>query len=125
MKNLFFASILLLFLQCEQTKTITMANKNDASEKIKIGQQIELSLPSLGGAGYQWLQKSPPTNIISLSDTIIPPNSSAGIGGGGTHIFTITGKTKGIYTLHLQQKRVWENDSIAPINEKILTIEVK
>lgn len=125
MKNLIFVFIIFLFLTCEQSKTITMTNKNDASEKIKIGQQIELKLPSLGGAGYQWFQQSPPTNVISLSDTIIPPNSEMGVGGAGVHVFTITGKTKGVYTLHLQQKRVWEDDSIAPINEKMLTIEVK
>jgi predicted secreted protein len=74
--------------------------------QLAAGDQAQLTLPETRTAGYSWKVVAAESSVFSLKDTGF--EQAGGVGGTGTHRWTITAKKAGSAELELAYGRSWE-----------------
>lgn len=97
------------------------------TQTINTGESFEINLEGKGTAGYEWLYKTNRKDMIVVEQKKQPLKRSRSIlpGSSADEIFTVTGIKKGMVTLHFYLVRTWEDDSVAPKDEKKIKIQVQ
>lgn len=77
---------------------------------LHIGETVQLQLKSLGGAGYSWVveQNDEQVTNIKLTGTTKTPGKKDPVGGSSVTNIVIKGIGKGVSSIKLTQKRIWE-----------------
>ncbi|AHF17764.1 protease inhibitor I42 family protein [Niabella soli] len=79
---------------------------------LQIGETVQLQLESLGGAGYSWViaQNDEQVTGVKLSGTEREPRKNEPVGGSSVTNVSVIGTGKGVSSIKLEQKRIWETD---------------
>ena len=127
-----FGISLLLLVSCGTTNTgggRTVSNitltEVDKGKTIDVhqGTEVLIRLKENPTTGYRWAIDQIDDTVLPLQSSNFSSTPSAGVGAGGTRIFTFTAKQPG--TVHLQLKlwREWQGDS-SIIERYDVTIQV-
>lgn len=93
---------------------------SDSEVALNIGDQLQITLPETRTAGYQWQVTSPATPIYSIQDNGFTP--ARGVGGTGSHRWTLTARRTGSAAFAMDYGRPW--GSASPAQQFKLTITV-
>lgn len=74
--------------------------------QLAVGDVAEIILPETRTAGYSWKVVSPQSTVFDMKDEGF--TRADGVGGTGTHRWTITASENGSATLELAYGRSWE-----------------
>ena len=87
-------------------------NDNGKELKVKVGQEISLSLPENRTTGYQWQLSS--GELLSVTSDVYVAEVDAGqVGTGGMREYLLVAETEGQGQLSAKYVRPWEKD-VAP-----------
>ena len=87
---------------------------------VRVGQQFDIDLEAMPGAGYMWEIAQPVDEIELISQKVV--SISKEIGGISTQRFVLVAHQPGSYTLEFQLKRRWEK---APVRTSLFSIHVE
>jgi len=81
----------------------------DSTVHLAQGDEAELNLPETRSGGYKWQVLSPESPVFAVKDEGF--EMAAGVGGRGTHRWTITAKQPGEAKLEMVHGRSWEPET--------------
>jgi inhibitor of cysteine peptidase len=119
--------IIILFFFIATTCKIKEQNSLDSKNAdfvIPIDGTFQISLNSNPSTGYSWQwtnQQS--TSVVDTFNFNYVSDYPGRIGGGGKEIWNFRGKKKGLDTINLEYKRVWETNPA--IETKKIVVKVK
>lgn len=131
MKKLFLilATFSFLFSGCCKICKENNNNKKEniitnADYSINTGQVVTIELKSNPTTGYSWnwTNRDAVKNVDTIGWKYLSESNL--MGGGGKDFWSFKGLKKGIDTIQIDYKRVWEKD-IPPVETKKIIIEVK
>jgi len=102
--------------------TLTQAN-NSQSIEVQTGDIISIRLDENPTTGYRWKLEPDNQGVLELTQSEFVQDASAGVGGGGQHIFTFKALKAGTVSLNLKNWREWEGDR-AIIAHFVATVKV-
>jgi hypothetical protein len=82
----------------------------------KVGEPLEIVLPGLGAAGYQWVSDAPAGVRVEPAP---PKTDTTNLAAGRSvdAVFDVTADAPGNYRVTFLQRRVWE-EGVAPIDTR-------
>jgi predicted secreted protein len=93
---------------------------------MRVDQELVIELDSNPSTGYGWEIQSPTSDDVSVlelaSSEFIPPDSSAGIGAGGTEVFRFRANGVGSSTILIHYIQLWVPDEPAEIFTQDVTV---
>lgn len=87
------------------------------------GEQFEVVLADLPGAGYEWVPRELPPGVVLLTTDWadpLPPDAGAS----RRRSFRLAAEQPGVYRLVFQLVRPWESPDVAPAREHTVSVEV-
>ena len=87
------------------------------------GEQFEVVLADLPGAGYEWVPREMPSGVVLLTTDWadpLPPDAGAS----RRRAFRLAAEQPGSYRLVFQLVRPWESSDVAPAGEHTVSVEV-
>ena len=90
--------------------------------QVVAGTQVQLTLPETRSAGYSWRVVSDGSPILAVEDAGFTP--ARGVGGAGSHRWTVRAMRKGTVTFEMVCGRSWQTPPEAK-QRFTLTIEVE
>lgn len=88
-----------------------------------VGEEIDVVLADLPGAGYEWVAREVPVGLVRLTpDRVDPPPSEPGAS--RLRTFRFAARTQGSYDLGFDLVRPWEPPDVAPARQHRVAVVV-
>jgi len=116
--------IAVLFLLLSLVMVSGCKDLDGALRKVKVGEDIILTLESNPTTGYQWQLAQPiDDKIISFKSLRYQMPNTKRIGAGGFEIWTFKALSRGETKIALKYVRAWEKDTL-PIKAQVFDVQV-
>lgn len=102
-----------------------MGSEADDAIELRVGDERVVSLPGLGTAGYRW---APHLEGDAGVADVVPGGterkSGGAVGASGDETFAIRARHAGATRIRFEQRRPWESDEAAAVDERTIRLRV-
>src|SRR5262249_45985894 len=96
---------------CPVSTIMLMRADNGKTIEICVDDTLVIRLDENPTTGYQWAMEEPNEEVVALQSADYLRSRSAGVGGGGQRVWTLTAKKTGVVILRLKLWRAWEGET--------------